>query len=625
VFSITGCLIGLFTAILLAPQLAAGQDEKPPAAEANAPVRISPEDPIRDIQAAAVASKQSDIAYWGTDPLQYSNHTSHSNRLIPVYTFGTKGAGAGIDLDSWFGTQSVYRSADALQKIYGYLPERTVNPSAIWMDQTNVFDIQSAAASAGKKYIFLVVFDGMDWQTTHAAAIWNSANLNYKYGRGSGNHFQSYTAAGTTQFGYFVTSPHNEGTDVDVDAQTVLNPGGTMRGGYDASVAGIAPWSVPVDPGYMISKGAAGSPKHAYTDSSSSASSMTAGIKTFNGAINVDPSGQPVPTIAHMLQSRGWKVGAVSSVPISHATPACTYAHNVARDDYQDLTRDMLGLASIAHPSEPLPGMDVVIGGGYGVTASQKDGIKKQGKNFVEGPSYLTEADLQAVDVQNGGRYVTSVRTAGRDGTDVLNAAAGAAAKGGQRLLGFFGNGHTGGHLPFTTASGFGQPAPGIGGKSEVYTDADLLENPTLAEMTVAALEVLGQGDNSFWLMVEAGDVDWANHDNNLDNSIGAVNSGDAAVRAITDWVELNSNWNESLLIVTADHGHMLNIVAPQKIADQAVRFQNFEKRRLAKEKQQAAQREQAAEQAKKAEDAKKANDAKGENSKGQKKPDPPK
>ena len=605
-FSITGCRIGLFTALLLLPQPATGQDEtKPPAADASPPVRVTAEDPIRDLQAAAVANKQSDVAYWGTDPLKYSNHTSHSNRLIPVYTFGTKGAGSGIDLDSWFGPQSVYRSAEALQKIYGYIPERTVNPSAIWMDQTNVFDIQTAAAAANKKHIFLVVFDGMDWQTTHAAAIWNSANLTYKYGRGSGTHFQSYTAAGTTQFGYFVSSPHNEGTDVDVDAQTVLNPGGTMRGGYDATVAGIAPWSVPLDPGYLIGKGEPSSPKHAYTDSSSSASSMTAGIKTFNGAINVDASGQPVPTIAHLLQSRGWKVGAVSSVPISHATPACTYSHNVARDDYQDLTRDMLGLPSIAHPTEPLTGMDVVIGGGYGVTATQKDGVKKQGANFVEGHSYLTDADLKAVDVQNGGRYVTAVRTAGQDGTDVLNAAADAAAKGGHRLLGFFGNGHTGGHLPFATANGTGQPAPGVNGKSEVYEDADLNENPTLSEMTIAALQVLGKGDQPFWLMVEAGDVDWANHDNNLDNAIGAVNSGDAAVRAITDWVELNSNWNESLLIVTADHGHMLNITAPQKIADHAVRFQTYEKRRLAEEKQKATQRTPADDQAKQADEPK--------------------
>lgn len=565
------CLTAPLTAQETPPNKAAEDD-------GGVPTKISAADPIRDLQNMAVAQKKSDFAWWGTDPSMWSNHTSHSNRLIPVYTFGTKGAGPGIDLDSWFGPNSVYRSAETLQKIYGYVPERTVNPSAIWMDQTNVYDIQAAAAVAGKKHIFLVVFDGMDWQTTQAAAIWNSASVPYLYGRGSGTHFQSYTAGGTTQFGFFVTSPHNEGTDVDVDAQTVTNPGGTVRGGYDASVGGIAPWSVPVDPGYLITKGAATSPKHAYTDSSSSASSMTAGIKTFNGAINVDASGGLVSTIAHQLQMKGWRVGAVSSVPISHATPACTYAHNVARDDYQDLTRDMLGLKSIAHPDAPLPGMDVVIGGGYGVTAKSSDGVKKQGKNFVEGPSYLTEADLKTVDVQNGGQYVTAVRTAGKDGTEVLQTAAAAAAANGQRLLGFFGNGNTGGHLPFATANGSGQPAVG-GGKAESYTEADLTENPTLAEMTSAALTVLGRDDKRFWLLVEPGDVDWANHDNNLDNSIGAVNSGDAAVRVITDWVEQHSNWKESLLIVTADHGHMLNLAAPQKIADQAARWKTHQKR----------------------------------------------
>ena len=92
-----------------------------------------------------------------------------------------------------------------------------------------------------------------------------------------------------------------------------------------------------------------------------------------------------------------------------------------------------------------------------------------------------------------------------------------------------------------------------------------MTENPTLADMTAAALCVLSQrSPKGFWLMVEAGDVDWANHDNNLDNSIGAVNSGDRAFKVITDWVEQHSNWNESLLIVTADHGHYLFLDRPE-------------------------------------------------------------
>ena len=44
--------------------------------------------------------------------------------------------------------------------------------------------------------------------------------------------------------------------------------------------------------------------------------------------------------------------------------------------------------------------------------------------------------------------------------------------------------------------------------------------------MTAAALAVLSAKDSNFWLMVEAGDVDWAMHDNNIDNAIGAILSG---------------------------------------------------------------------------------------------------
>jgi alkaline phosphatase len=516
------------------------------------------------LQTVAIEADQAEFGYWGTDPEKYTGWKSHSNRLIPVYTFGSKGGGAGVDLDSYTGTNSAYRSESKVQALYGYVPEKTVNQNAVWMDQTNVTDMQRAAAAAGKKYIFLVIFDGMDWHTTRAAAIWNQKNVTYTEGRGHGTHFQDYDANGTTQFGFFVTSAHNEGTDVDVNTQTVKNPGGTIRGGYDAASAGTTPWSIPSDPGYLIAKPAEGNPRHNYTDSSSSATSMTAGIKTFNGSVNVDSNGVPVSTVAHELQQTGWRVGAVSSVPISHATPAASYAHNVSRDDYQDLTRDMLGLASIQHPQTPLAGLDVVIGGGYGNTGDAKRGNASQGDNFVAGNIYLTNSDLQASSVDHGGRYVTAVRTAGHKGSEVLHNGALAAVKGNHRLLGFFGNGQYNGHLPFATADRRYDPAPGVSKNTEMYSPADLEENPTLAEMTDAAIAVLGRDKTPFWLMVESGDVDWANHDDNVDNSIGAVNSGDHAIRVITQWVETHSNWNESLLIVTADHGHMLNLVRPE-------------------------------------------------------------
>ena len=74
--------------------------------------------------------------------------------------------------------------------------------------------------------------------------------------------------------------------------------------------------------------------------------------------------------------------------------------------------------------------------------------------------------------------------------------------------------------------------------------------------MTRAALLVLEQAIDGFWLTIEAGDVDWANHANNLDNSIGAVLSGDEAFRVVMDWIEENNAWSYTAVIVTADHGN---------------------------------------------------------------------
>lgn len=522
---------------------------------------IAMADHIRDLQTKAVKEDRSDVLHWGHDPTKYSGWTSHTLRLIPVYTFGTLGAGNGIDLTSYTGANSPYRDADKIRAIYGRMPVDTLNPNAEYMDQTNVFDIQHAALQAGKKNIILVVFDGMDWQTTWAAATYYARRVAYREGRGTGLHFQDYKANDTTQYGFMVTSPHNDGTDFDADKQTVSNPGGKLPGGYDAAKGGPNPWTPGSDPKYLISTAAEPHGAHAYPDSANTATSMMSGVKTYTSAIGVDATGAQVPSIAHLAQEKGYAVGVVSSVPISHATPAAAYAHNVSRGDYQDMSRDMLGLPSIAHP-KPLPGLDVVIAGGHGVEVEKG---AAQGKNFVAGLSYVTEDDLRAVDTDHGGKYIVARRTPDGDGSAQLAAAAELAATKGARLLGFYGVGdESGGHLAFQSADGDYRPAPDYEDKAEKPTEADLLENPTLDEMTSAALRVLGTNEKGFWLMVEAGDVDWANHGDNIDASIGAVKSGDDAVKAVTDWVERNSNWDETVMIVTADHGHYLVIDKPE-------------------------------------------------------------
>lgn len=522
-------------------------------------------DHIRELQTTAIKNKKSPAAHWGFDPNNYIQWSSHSLRLIPVYTFGTQNGVPGYNLDSYIGKNSPYRDEKKLEAIYGFLPENTLNPKAKYLDQTNLYDIQKAALNSGKKNIILIVFDGMDWDTTRAAALYYNGADKYKIGRGTGLHFQDYTADGTSQFGYMVTAPHNDGSNVDVNTQKVLNPGGKMRGGYNAKKGGPAPWKAGEDKKYLIGSSSNKYGEHAYPDSANTASSMTTGIKSYNNAINVDPNGAPVATIAHEAQEKGYSVGVVTSVPISHATPAAAYAHNVSRNDYQDLARDLLGQTSISHPEQALTGMDVVLGGGFG-TMEKPTGSKSHGKNFVPGWKYISEESIKIADVKQGGKYTVALRTPQVKGKIGLKQATDAAIKNKTRLLGVYGLEKYAAHLPFQTADGDYQPAPGKKNSREVYSESDVSENPTLADMTESALSILSQNKQGFWLLVEAGDVDWANHDNNLDNSIGAIKSGDDAFKVITDWVEKNSNWDETLVILTADHGHYLNIDQPEAL-----------------------------------------------------------
>jgi len=399
----------------------------------------------------------------------------------------------------------------------------------------------------------------MDWDTARAAAIARAGEVRYVSGPGSGLHFQDYDASGTAQFGFVVTSPAHDRAHGDADSQRVVDTGDGPFGGYDPALGGIDPWTPGTDPDYPTGRPSAERVRHAVTDSAASATAICAGAKTYNGAINVGPAGSQLSTVAHEAQRLGFAVGVVTSVPLSHATPACAYAHNVTRDDYQDLTRDLVGLPSVSHPDSPLPGMDVVIGCGDGAEASEDP---DQGKNFVPGNRYVTEADLARIDATRGGAYVVARRRPGVDGGTALAAAAADAAKTDKRLFALYGGGTSPEHLPYATANGDYRPVGGLR-DAEIYSESDIEENPTLSDMTAAALTVLGARDRAFWLMVEAGDVDWANHNANLDDSIGAVLAGDAAVHVATDWVESHGGWGESVLIVTADHGHYLVIEDP--------------------------------------------------------------
>ena len=84
--------------------------------------------------------------------------------------------------------------------------------------------------------------------------------------------------------------------------------------------------------------------------------------------------------------------------------------------------------------------------------------------------------------------------------------------------------------------------------------------------MTTAAIDVLSKRASKFWLMIEAGDVDWACHDNNIDNAIGAVFCGEDALLVVSNWLEKQDAWDDAAVIVTADHGHYLVLTDPQAL-----------------------------------------------------------
>jgi alkaline phosphatase len=522
-----------------------------------------PVDALREMQRVAIEANTATWGRWGLSREKYSSWINHSNRLIPVYTFGWT-------LDEFAGDKSCYRDEKRLREIYGYLPANTLNPRAEYLDQTDIFRIQKSALLAGKKHIILMIFDGMDWDTTRAAATYRARKVTYDEGRGNGLAFQDYRRV-DTDFGYMVTSPKCDGSEIDVNAQLVMacEP---ANGGYSPALGGESPWSVPGSYSYLIDSDPGLS--HEFTDSASSATSMTAGIKTYNKAINIDTSGNRVRPIAWDLQDAGFQIGVVTSVPISHATPAAAYASNVTRDDYQDITRDLLGLASSSN-RKPLRGVDVLIGAGWGVIREEAEEVTEeivdQGENFEPGNRYIANTDLQRVDVDRGGKYVVAQRKFSESGAGQLKAASGRAVREGHRLFGFFGTRHA--HLPYATADGRFDPVAGVS-ETDVYEPADIHENPTLADMTQSALDVLTARakarETGFWLMVEPGDVDWANHNNNIDDSIGAVLSGDDAFRVICNWAEKNQCWDDTVVILTADHGHLLVVENWKAIADAA-------------------------------------------------------
>lgn len=98
------------------------------------------------------------------------------------------------------------------------------------------------------------------------------------------------------------------------------------------------------------------------TDSAAGATALATGVKTYNGAIGVDPDGNPVRNIVEEASEKGISTGLVATSSITHATPASFVAHQRSRRLEEEIAVDILN-----------SDIDVFIGGGYNFFSNRKD------------------------------------------------------------------------------------------------------------------------------------------------------------------------------------------------------------------------------------------------------------
>lgn len=290
--------------------------------------------------------------------------------------------------------------------------------------------------------------------------------------------------------------------------------------------------------------------KSGYTDSASAGTAMSTGVKTYDKGIGVDPEKKPLKHLMSVAEEVGKATGVVTSVQFSHATPATFIAHNVSRNNYSEIAREMI-LDSKA---------DVIMGCGHPLYDNNGMIADKKEFKYVGGESVWRGLLSENIDfdLDGDGKVDNSVEDADGDGApdrwtliqDVMMFRSLISGPTPKRVIG----------IPkvFETL----QQRRGVP-KNAGYKASDekspyqtpLNQNlPTLAEMAKGAINVLDDDPDGFVLMIEGGAVDWACHDNLSARLIEEQIDFNRAVEAVVDWINQNSNWKETLLIVTADH-----------------------------------------------------------------------
>jgi alkaline phosphatase len=276
------------------------------------------------------------------------------------------------------------------------------------------------------------------------------------------------------------------------------------------------------------------------SDSASTMTAMVAGVKTVTGVLGVDESirrgdhtsveGSRVVTILEEAERRGLATGVVSTARITHATPAGCYAHAPFRfwEDDSRMTEAARAdrFPDIARQLVEFPvgdGIEVALGGG-------RRHFKPEGEADPEDP----ERPGRRLD----GRDLTAEWVAAREGAVYVwnrDQLAGIDRDRTRHLLGLF------------------EPSDM---NWETDRASDEAGEPSLAEMTEVAIDLLARDPDGFFLMVEGGRIDHGHHAGNAHRALVDTIAMSDAVRVAME----KTSAEDTLIVVTADHSHTLTI-----------------------------------------------------------------
>jgi alkaline phosphatase len=266
-------------------------------------------------------------------------------------------------------------------------------------------------------------------------------------------------------------------------------------------------------------------------DSAGTATAMHSGVKTRIGVLGIGPEAEkgvcrdalahPLPLLGEEVKRRGLALGIVTTTRITHATPASVITRSADRDWESDtsIPADQRGDGCKDIALQFAEGsFDVALGGGTAMFYGKEKGGRRGD----------AAADLPGAWAAKNGGVV------------VRDAAGLAAAPLDKPVIGLFNSSH----LTFMADRKPDSP------------------EPTLTEMTAAAIARLKSDPDGFYLMVEGGRIDHAHH---AGQAGYALEEAIEFARAVQYAVE-NTDPAETLIMVTADHSHVFTIAGyPQR------------------------------------------------------------